>query len=131
MNFREFPPSREEIISLLVILIELFFLCNTLHIQIYRENIKLAEHFKVLNHRDCYQPYKLSSCRFLGFFNQLLNIPFTSHTQLSCLHRAVESCPLLYTVMEEGPVRSPSTPLPRLERYVTYKKNGVAFHAKL
>lgn len=80
MNFREFPPSREEIISLLVILIELFFLYNTLHIQIYRENIKLAEHFKVLKHRDCYQPYKLSSCRFLGFFNQLLNIPFTSHT---------------------------------------------------
>ena len=60
MNFREFPPSREEIISLLVILIELFFLYNTLHIQIYRENIKLVEHFKVLNHRDCYQRYKLS-----------------------------------------------------------------------
>lgn len=59
----------------------------------------------------------MSSCRFLGFFNQLLNIPFTSHNQLSCLYRAVESCPLLYTVMEEGPVRSPSTPLPRPERY--------------
>ena len=35
MNFREFPPSREEIISLLVILIESLFLYKTLHIQIY------------------------------------------------------------------------------------------------
>ena len=34
MNFREFPPSREEIISLLVILIESFFLYHTLHVQI-------------------------------------------------------------------------------------------------
>lgn len=39
MNFREFPPSREEIISLLVIIIKSFFVNITflwkVHIQIY------------------------------------------------------------------------------------------------